>query len=300
MRIWAQFTVEPAEAGRSLGAVLRSRWRLSRTLTRQLKRSGGILVNGVVAPISARLAAGDVVALAEPPAEGPSAFPEPMPLRVLWEDQHLIALDKPPGLVVHPSRGHPAGTLVNGLAWWLRAHGHSGRVHPVGRLDRETSGVILFAKHPYAHERLARDLQGGGLRREYLALAWGCWGGGEVIDLPISREAEPSGRRWVAEGGERAVTHVQVLWRGRRASLLRLRLETGRTHQIRVHLSHLGHPLLGDALYGAPPEGPLRRVALHAWRLVFRHPVSGETVRLRAPVPPDLRAGIAWLRGERP
>ncbi|HLT58694.1 MAG TPA: RluA family pseudouridine synthase [Limnochordales bacterium] len=298
-RPFLSFIVEEADDGRVLAHLLRRRWRLSRGLVRQLKRGPYVLRNGQPVPLRERVAAGDRIALYVPPHLASPVQPEPLPLAIVYEDDHVLVLDKPPGVLVHPAHGEQTGTLANGVAHHLAAQGVPPVVAPVTRLDRHTSGLVLFAKHPHAHHALAQALARGQLEREYLALVAGAVAEPSgVIDAPIRRVAGQLTLREVGPGGQRAVTRYRVLAQAAppapdprlpdKAALLAVTLETGRTHQIRVHLAYAGYPLLGDPLYGRLLPGLLERQALHAWQLRFPHPLNGGVLTFTSPLPPDL------------
>jgi 23S rRNA pseudouridine1911/1915/1917 synthase len=318
-----EFRTPASAAGLRLGAFLYNRLRLSRSLIRRAKSAGAILVDGEPSHLDRLLQGGELIRLAMAEEEGRVA-PEPMPLQVIWEDEHLLVVEKPAGVVVHPVKDYQSGTLANGVAFYLQARGEEPVARPVQRLDRETSGLILFAKNQAVAGRLAAALEAAKLERRYLAFVEGAIiGESGTIDLPIRRvwghpvarevavgprtpeqeaqlaEAAAAGQAlradWTA-AGQRAVTHWRVLARYRRATLVECRLETGRTHQIRVHLAHLGHPLLGDELYGH--GGRPGRQALHAAALAFCHPFTGEMLRFESPLPPDLQKLATELEGE--
>lgn len=285
-----RYHVPPEQDGFTVWAVLRQQLALSRLMIRRLKLVDGLLVNGMPVKTHHRLKAGDELRLvaADRPSEG--VIPEPMELDIVYEDDALLALVKPAGMVVHPTKGEYTGTLGNGVSHYLMQQGHSGRLHPVHRIDKETSGLVLFAKHELAHLRLATAMSAGEVQRRYLALAKGSLPMERGrIDWPIARDPGHGSKRRVDPNGQRAVTHFHVLRRYPDYTLLDLMLETGRTHQIRVHLAHLGYPLLGDPFYGSP-DPRLARQALHAQSLTLPHPISGERLELVAPLPPDLRA----------
>lgn len=313
----------PADAkGFRLSRFLFDRLKLSRNLVRRAKGAGGLLVDGVQRPVSHRLEGGEWVEL-QLETEG-RVLPEALPLNVVYEDDQVLVVDKPAGMVVHPVRNYVSGTLANAVAHHLRGIGGPGVARPVLRIDRETSGLVLFARTPLAAQRLSQQLSDFKLDRSYLGLVRG-WPEAEqgCVDLPIRRvwghpvarevaagprtpeqeaelrEAEGAGRvlrgEWRSDG-QRALTHYRVQERFQGASLLKFWLETGRTHQIRVHLSHLGHPLLGDGLYGE--GGDPGRQALHAATLRFAHPLTGQIIHCDSPLPPDLIRFIGRLRGE--
>lgn len=283
------FTVCPAQEGQTLGHVLKSALGIPAGMLSALKwREGGISLNGARAHTDARLRAGDIlrVRLDEPGAVNDAA-PVEMPLRFLYEDADLAVLDKPAGLVVHGAAEGPP-TLLNALAarW-----GREQPVYPVHRLDRGTSGLLVLAKNPYAAERLRRALHTARFVREYLALAAGAPPQVRgVIDAPLSPVPGERGRYAVDERGRAARSDYERLASFPGGSLLRLRLHTGRTHQIRAHLAYLGCPLWGDIRYGGPADALLRRPALHAAFIQAEHPVTGETLRLVSPLPEDLNA----------
>lgn len=307
-----RFQVPAEAAGITLGRFLYDRIRLSRSAVRRAKSAAGLSVDGRPATVAQRLAGGEIVEVREPEAgrvEG-----EALPLAVRFEDEHLLVVEKPPGMVVHPVRGYTGGTLANAVAHHLERQGQAAVVRPVLRIDRNTSGLVLFAKTSLAAQRLAADLERNKADRRYIAFVHGRMVGDEgSIDTPLRRvwghsvareaavgprlpdqeeelaRAEAAGRVLRAEWratGQRAVTHYRVLRRWSAASMLGLTLETGRTHQIRVHMAHLGHPVLGDELYGQ--AGPPGRQALHAAALAFSHPVTGERLHLESPLPSDL------------
>ncbi len=245
--------------------------------------------------------------LAEPDAQVPLA-PEPIPLAVIWEDDDVLVIDKPAGLVVHPGAGNPGGTLQNALLHHRPALAEVPRAGIVHRLDKDTSGLMVVAATVPAHAALVRQLEARTVRREYEAVCVGVLTAGGTVDAPIGRHPVDRLRMAVRDTGRGAVTHYRVIRRFRGHTHLLARLETGRTHQIRVHLAHVGHPLLGDPVYGgrlrlpagASPEliealRGFRRQALHARRLGFRHPGSGEDVAFDAGLPEDFRDLLAIL-----
>lgn len=290
-----RYAVQEAPERATVWGVLTRQLGASRALIRRLKACDGILLNGEPVKVHAQVREGDALELAlpEPASEGVDA--EPVPLDVLYEDEDLVVLNKSAGVVVHPTHGCHHGTLANGLAHRYQAQGLSFRCHPVHRIDRDTSGLVVFARHAYAHQQLAEQLIAYKLDREYLALVAGLVRDDEgIIEAPIARLPGPGGYRTVAEHGQPALTRYRVLSRSASANetLVGLQLETGRTHQIRVHMAHAGHPLLADKLYGAPHPS-LDRQALHARTLRFRHPRTRQEVTFEAPLPQDLAAHLA-------
>ena len=308
-------TVGSGEGDR-LDRFVSSRLDLSRTRTQALIAEGSVTVDGRVARKSERVEEGSTVSVAIPPAEAVDITAQDLPLTVVFEDADLLVVDKPAGMVVHPAPGHRSGTLVNALLHHVKdLSGVGGRLRPgiVHRLDRDTSGLLVVAKSDRAHLALSDALRLRRVKRLYLAACWGHLGEPLVtVDAPIGRDPRDRKRMAVVEGGRRAVSRARVRERWLRADLLDVALQTGRTHQIRVHLAHLGHPVVGDRVYGAGWVRGLggagerwareldRRVPrhfLHAAELVFDHPVSGERMRFRSPLPDDLAAVAAWAVG---
>jgi 23S rRNA pseudouridine1911/1915/1917 synthase len=268
----------------------------SRGAAERLLAEGAVLVDGAVARKSARLSGGEEIELPEPPEPGPLE-PEDVGLRVAYEDEHLLVVDKPAGVVVHPSPGHGTGTLVHGVLEHGAAGGEEERPGIVHRLDRDTSGLLVVARSPEAYERLKQLVQKHELEREYLALVRGRpRSRAGRIEAPIGRDRrDPTRQSLDTDRPRAAVTHFEVVELIGDHALLRIRLETGRTHQIRVHLAAIGLPVVGDSAYGAP-EPALGRQFLHATRLAFAHPFSGERVDVESPLPPDLAGYLEELR----
>ncbi|HEX6160538.1 MAG TPA: RluA family pseudouridine synthase [Thermoanaerobaculia bacterium] len=261
---------------------------------------------------SQRVSAGQKIVLTLPDPEPSGAVSQDLPLTILFEDRDVVVLDKPAGLVVHPAAGHRDGTLVNALLFHVEdLSGVGGELRPgiVHRLDKDTSGVMVVAKHDLAHRKLTTAWNSEAVRKEYLALVYGTPDPERGrIDAPIARDPRDRKKMGIVEGGRRAVTDYEVIERLRGLSLVRCRLHTGRTHQIRVHLKHRGHPLVGDPLYtGAQWRGiPDKRIqrllsefprqALHAARITFPHPSSGEAMTFESPLAADVAELLAAIR----
>ena len=254
-----------------------------------LKGWGGLRVNGEVVHANYLLSPGDVVEVVLEDAPRQSAEPEALPVDVVYEDDDLIIIDKPAPLACQCSPKQSAGTLENRLAW--RYRDDPGFVfRPLNRLDRGTSGLMAAAKNAHACQRMQKQLHTAAFVREYLAVADGVMEGGGVIDLPIGKENAATVRRVVDfQNGKPAVTHYAVEDHGGGRTLVRLRLETGRTHQSRVHLAHLGHPVAGDFLYGTELAQLPGRFALHSARIGLDHPVTGARIELESPLPEAMR-----------
>jgi 23S rRNA pseudouridine1911/1915/1917 synthase len=272
----------------------------SRGVAERLLVSGEVRVDGRELAKSHRLAGGEELEF-EPPAHEVSALePEPMDLRIAYEDEHLVVVDKPAGLVVHPAPGHATGTLVHGLLEHEIAGGDADRPGIVHRLDRDTSGLMVVARTEESHNRLQNLVRRRLLERHYAALVVGKPRSRRgTIEAPIGRDRRDSMRHSLDTDTPRdAVTHFELVELLPRHALLDVRLETGRTHQIRVHLAAIGLPVAGDHVYGRARELGLERQFLHAGRLAFPHPVTDERVETESPLPPDLAAGLDRARRE--
>lgn len=291
------FIVLPEEAGKRLDALLALRFPdYSRTYFQSLIDQGIVLLNGQGVKKREIPEPGDRIQVRFEPVPEMDLSPEAIPLDLLFEDEHLLAVNKAAGMVVHPAPGHASGTFVNALLAHCRGLAsfddplRPGIVH---RLDKDTSGVLLAAKTTFAHQKLVELFSTRQMDKQYLAISCGCPKSG-IVDAPIGRH--PIRRKemsTVDTGGKEAITEVRIVAVQEKLSLILLRPRTGRTHQIRVHMKHLGHPILGDELYGfekmnralSPP-----RLLLHAYRLAFKHPITGEKLCLHAPIPSDFKS----------
>ncbi len=301
-----ELTVAPECAGQRLDQALsRLLPEFSRSRLAHWIRTRRVELDGRPALPKAKVWGGEKVLLyPTPDPAATAAAPEAIALAIVHEDAAILVIAKPAGLVVHPGSGNWSGTLLNALlahAPQLSTLPRAGIVH---RLDKDTSGLLVVAKTLTAHTSLVRQLQARTVKREYLALVHGRVARDGKVEAPIGRHPVQRTRMAVAARGKPAITHFQVLTHFAHATLLRCRLETGRTHQIRVHLQSCGHPLVGDPVYGKNRRSTdaaisrFRRQALHAERLEFQHPASGRTVAWQAPLPPDMRELIAALRAE--
>ncbi len=272
---------------------------LTRSRLRQLIADGNALVNGTVAKPAHRLRTGDIVSVSIPAPRPSGVVAQDIPLAVVYQDAELVVIDKPAGLSVHPGPGHPDQTLVNGLlALCPDIQGIGGEIRPgiVHRLDKDTSGLMIAAKTQNAHVRLSQQIKDREVSKGYLALVEGTPSPESgLIDVPIGRDPRRRTRMAVVPEGRESRTGYQVIEHAGAHSLLELQLHTGRTHQARVHLAWLGHPLLGDAVYGRRSQ-LLSRHFLHAHSLSFAHPSSGEPMQFRSELPDDLEATLESVR----
>ncbi|WLV25999.1 RluA family pseudouridine synthase [Aciduricibacillus chroicocephali] len=283
--------VEQEADGEVLKNYLRENKGFSRRLLKAMKAEGGkVLVNGLDYPLSGLVSSGDKVEcilLSE--ERGHTLLAEPIPLSIKFEDDYLLIVDKLPGMAVIPSRQHPSGTVANALLAHYDKQGLNSTVHVVTRLDKDTSGLVLVAKNRYIHSLLSVSQKAGQISRTYEAVVEGHFEEeASTIDLPIGRKEGSIIERAVNNEGQEAVTHYKVLRSNNHLSLLSVKLETGRTHQIRVHFSHIGHPLAGDTLYGGGTEY-IKRQALHCEHLSFSHPVTGEDLHFSSDLPEDIQ-----------
>ncbi len=301
--------------GERVDAWIADRVKLSRTRIAKLIGADRVRVDGAVPKKSDPVEAGQRIVVRVPPPEPLSTEAQDLPVDVVYEDEALLVVNKRAGMVVHPAPGHPKGTLVNALLHHVDdLSGIGGKLRPgiVHRLDKDTSGLLVVAKRDDAHRALSDALRRREVRRLYRAASWGHLSESPTrVDAPVGRDPRDRKRMAVVEDGRRAVTRARVRERWIAAELLDVKLQTGRTHQIRVHLAHIGHPVVADEVYGAGWEkgmsGPGRpwarelarrvpRQFLHAAALGFTHPLTGEEMRFEAPLPPELAEPADWAR----
>jgi 23S rRNA pseudouridine1911/1915/1917 synthase len=293
------YRASQADENFNVREILKRRLSVSARLLRRLKYGGGVCRNGVPVRMNVRAAAGDVITVRFPQEE--SRFtPEPIPINIVYEDRDLLVIDKQAGLVVHPTKGHPAHTIANGLAQRMEIGGERYKIRFVNRLDMDTTGLLVVGKNAYCQEDFTRQAAENRVVKRYEAIVTGLVAADAGrIALPIGKEAEDGLKRIVREDGFPSETRYRVLERfacGRGYTRLRLELGTGRTHQIRVHLAHIGHAVAGDALYGGASPRLAERQALHAAELIFRHPRTKELLRFEAPLPADMKKMLETLR----
>jgi 23S rRNA pseudouridine1911/1915/1917 synthase len=304
--------IPASAAGRRLDQVLAELFSgYSRSRLQQWIKQGSVMLNGHTAPARYRVAGGEQVEIAAQLQVETGVQPQPIPLDVRFEDPHLLVLNKPPGLVVHPAAGNPEGTLQNALLYHYPQLASLPRAGIVHRLDKDTSGLMVVARSLSAHKSLVEQLQARSVRREYLALVQSPVTAGGTIEAPIGRHPRDRLRMAVVPSGKPAVTHYRILERFPAYTLLEVSLETGRTHQIRVHMAYIRCPLVGDPLYAGRQKLPrgvsprlreavssFRRQALHAARLELTHPASGERLSWQAEMPDDFSRLLDVLREE--
>ncbi len=288
-----EFTADNGETGVRIDRCLSDKYEdLSRSYLQKLLKEQGITVNGKPVKANYKLQTGDQVQITVPDLSEPDILPENIPLDILYEDEDILVVNKPKGMVVHPANGHTCGTLVNAILYHCQGNlsGINGVMRPgiVHRIDKDTTGALLVCKNDTAHRDLAQQLKDHSIKRRYRAIVWGNIKEEEgTIEGPIGRH--PVDRKKMAinyKNGKDAVTHYKVLERFGNATYIECRLETGRTHQIRVHMTSIGHPLLGDEIYGSG-KNPyhLQGQTLHAMILGFVHPRTGKYMEFSAPLP---------------
>lgn len=286
--------VSKDRAGTLLRDFLIQELRLSRTAINKVKHGGGaLLVNGAPVTVRALLLENDQITVIFPPEiMGKGISSEEMPLNVLFEDEFVLILDKPAYLATVPGYHYRQKALANGVSYYLQQQQKAYTAHPVTRLDRNTTGTVLFAKHSVAHDWFVRMQRERALYRTYLAIVHGHLSRHKgTISAPIDRKEGSIIERCVSVRGKQAVTHYEVVKEMSSSSLVAVTLETGRTHQIRVHFSYIGHPLIGDALYGGSTL-PIERQALHSMELRFQHPYTRRPIKVTSPLPEDMQALI--------
>lgn len=290
--------VTAKEHGMTVRTVLERRLGVSRKLLSRIKLTErGLTVNGNRVYTNDKVTEGDLVEIRMEKETSADILAEPIPISVIYEDDDLLIVNKPAGLIVHPTHGHYTGTLANGVVYHWLVNGEQVRFRPIHRLDEETSGLVAIAKNPYVHQQLSEQLQADQIRKQYAAFVYGApHPAAGTVDGPIDRDPESPHVRIVTPGGYPSVTHYETAagYGGGSAALVKLRLETGRTHQIRVHMRFIGCPLIGDKMYGPGPDGvpewekAAGRQALHAEKLGLTHPITKEWMEWTAPLPPEL------------
>ena len=272
----------------------------SRSQVQEWIAEGDVLLNGEMVKANYKVQSGDKITLTIPPVQETETVAENIPLEIVYEDEDVVVINKPQGMVVHPAAGHPSGTLVNALLYHIKdLSGINGIIRPgiVHRLDKDTSGLLMVAKNDHAHESLAKQLKERTALREYVALVHGVVPHDEAsIEAPIGRSPHDRRKHTVIENGKDSVTHFNVLERFPDYTLLSVRLETGRTHQIRVHMEYIGFPMVGDVFYGRRKTIKGNGQFLHAKKIGFTHPTTGEEMVFEADLPEIFKETLDDIR----
>jgi len=291
-------TITPEEDGLEVREVMRKRFDFSARLRNRIKRENLVMLNDSSGQGWFRVKSGDVLKISLPDEKG-NFTPQPIPLAIAFEDDDILIINKQPGIIVHPTKGHPCGTVANALAYRMEQTGQHFKIRFVNRLDMDTSGLLVVAKNAYFQNDYTRQMKAGSVEKYYAAIVAGIIEENSgVIELPIGQPDREFVGRVVMDGGSPSTTHYRVIERFTHSghTLVELRLETGRTHQIRVHMSHIGHPVLGDRLYGGENVLLMERQALHASRLSFDHPMSKQRITVEAPLPDDMKNALSKLK----
>ena len=287
--------VTSEDDGMEVREITRKYFDFSARLRNRIKRQKLTMRNGLPTEGWHRVSEGDIISITLPQEH--SYFPpEDIPVDVVFEDDDLMVINKQPGIVVHPTNGCKSGTCANALAHYMEETGHIFKIRFVNRLDRDTSGLLLVAKNAYCQNHITDQMKKDLIHKKYIAIVKGIVSSENgTIDLPIGRPDREDIRRGVHPDGAPSVTHYEVLEYLNGHTLIELRLQTGRTHQIRVHMSHIGHPVLGDSLYDVEAPDLIGRQALHAAGLSLIHPITKERMEFEAPMPEDMQAAIKKL-----
>jgi len=298
--------VTPQEDGQMLKTILHREMNISRRLLSRLKMTEqGITVNGERRYVSTRVQAGDRIEVRMEQEVSDDILPQPLPIEIVYEDEHLLVVNKEAGMIVHPTNGHYVNTLANAVVYYWQQNNEICRFRPIHRLDQETTGLVAIAKNPYAHQFISEQMIAGTVEKEYVAIVYGTPPAKSgTVDAPIDRDSDNPHIRVVREDGYPSVTHYETIEQFAKGAFMKLRLETGRTHQIRVHMKHIGCPLIGDKMYmderfageAGAMAALIDRHALHAHKLAFVHPATRQRLELTAGLPVDMKTLAAALR----
>ena len=290
-------TVTDSDIGLSINQIIKANFKFSSRFKTKMKFQKLVDLNGTPTPGFIIPEVGDEISIRLP--EETSNFPaEDIPIDVLYEDDDLMFINKQPGLIVHPTKGHPFHTIANGLMKYMLNNGQKYKIRFANRIDMDTSGIVIVANNANSQNDISLQMRENLVHKQYMAIVNGVIRDDEfTIDKPIGRPNEESIQRKVlSEGGKDAITDVKVLERFYKNTLVEVTLHTGRTHQIRVHLAHIGHPITGDHLYGGDAPALIDRQALHAAKMIVNHPMTGEKLEIEAPLPDDMKKCLAILR----
>lgn len=284
------YTIDDVYNGVSIKTLLHSRYSMSTALISNLKKyDDGIMINGKRVNVLYKLNKGEVLTLTMHDGVSESITPTDIPLDIIYEDEDIMVINKPPHMPTHPSAGNYENTLANGVIACWKQRGETGVFRAVNRLDKNTSGVIVIAKNAYTHARMCDELRNNLMKKTYIAIVCGHTDESGTVNAPIGRYREGIIKRCVRSDGRTAITHYKTIMHiGDRYSLVKVRPETGRTHQIRVHMAHISHPLAGDFLYGVETHEASRQM-LHAYEIGFIHPVTNEHMNFLCDIPHDMR-----------
>ena len=287
MKEYNRYIIEKVDDGNCVRDYIRKKLLFSRATLVKLKNCKGILLNGNITFADKSLSEGDILELILKEEESTSIVPEQIDLKIVFEDEYIIVIDKPSNMPVHPSRNYLTGTLANGLAFYLQKNNIKTKIRPVNRLDKDTTGLVVFAKNPHIQHLLSNNNKND-FHKEYIAIVGGNpQNVSGIINQPIDREKPFSMRRVVREDGDIAITNYRVIKQYDGYASLSISLETGRTHQIRVHMAHIGHPLLGDSLYEGNCD-KIKRHALHVFLIKLLHPITKVNLSFESLIPTDM------------
>ena len=287
------YTIQPNDNFFNVKELLKLKFQISDRLLVKLKKNKKIWLNSTPTFVDSRLKPFDIVEiLIDFEEKSENIIPTQMDLNIIYEDEYYIVINKPSGIAIHPSILHYTDSLANGVKFYFEQKNIKKKIRPINRLDKDTSGIVIFAKNEYIQEFLVKEMKKNTFFKEYIAVCEGIFKSKiGTINLPIGRKENSIIERCVCSDGDIAITHYNVLKSLKNTSVVHVTLETGRTHQIRVHLSNIGHPILGDTLYGNP-SSVINRQALHAYKVKFIHPITGLNVEYIATIPSDIKSII--------
>lgn len=289
-------TVTEEEIGKQYFELLKQNFEFSSRFRTKIKRDGLALINGKHEKMYKKAKLGDIISICLP-QEISDFEPEYIPFDIIFEDSDLLIINKPAGYVVHPTKGHPIHTIANGIMHYMQDSGQNFKIRFINRIDMDTTGLLIIGKNAYTQDEFTKEMKAGNIKKTYLAIVCGVLSEESgVIDLPIGRPDPSSVKRAVMGNGAPSITHYEVIERFQNHTLIKLLLETGRTHQIRVHMAHIGYPLLSDELYSKSEPSLIARQALHAQNLAFKHPVTKKQFELSCEVPHDFLEALTKLR----